>query len=111
MERTIGNLGEEIHQPSNPYANLSERGLQRCQVNTLKAMIPDLEVEKPKIPRGAQDIGEGYVLLRARDRRWYKLNEYELAALRKANISYLVSDYLAVYRWARLQLPNGQVAR
>lgn len=59
MERTIGNLGEEICQPFNSYANLSERGLQRCQVNTLKEMIPYLEVEKAKIPRG-QDIGEGY---------------------------------------------------
>ncbi|KAF8809746.1 hypothetical protein BYT27DRAFT_7254467 [Phlegmacium glaucopus] len=111
MERTIGNLGEEIRQHSNPYANLSERGLQRCQVNTLKAMIPELEEEKPKIPRGAQDIEEGYVLLRARDRTWYKFKEYELAAVRKANISYTAGDYLAVYRWARLQLPNGQVAR
>ena len=111
MERTIGNLGEEIRQPSNPYANLSERGLQRCQVNTLKAMMPDLEVEKPKIPRGAQDIGKGYVLLRAKDKRWYNFSEYELAALRRANTSYVVGNYLAIYRWARLQLPNGQVSR
>jgi hypothetical protein len=111
MERTIGNLGEEIRQPSNPYANLSERGLQRCQVNTLKAMIPDLEVEKPNIPKGGQDIGKGYVLLRAKDKSWYKFSEYELAALRKANTSYLLGDYLAVHRWARLRLPNGQVAR
>ncbi|KAF8230404.1 hypothetical protein L208DRAFT_1282051, partial [Tricholoma matsutake] len=27
MEHTIGNLGEEMHQPSNMYANLSQRGL------------------------------------------------------------------------------------
>jgi len=26
MERTIGNLGEEIRQPSQPFANLAERG-------------------------------------------------------------------------------------
>ena len=43
MERTIGNLGEEIKQPSNPYANLSQRGICRSQVNALKTMIPDLE--------------------------------------------------------------------
>lgn len=112
MERTIGNLGEEIRQHSNPYANLSERGLQRCQVNTLKAMIPDLDKEKTKIPRGAKDIGEGYVLLRARDRNWYRFNEYELAAVNRANlqIMHTVDNYLAAYRWARLQLPNGQVA-
>ena len=27
MERAIGNLGHEIHQPSNPYANLSHRAV------------------------------------------------------------------------------------
>jgi hypothetical protein len=43
MECTIGNLGEEIWQLSNPYANHSQRGLLRCQVNALKAMILDLQ--------------------------------------------------------------------
>ena len=43
MERTIGNLFEEVKQDSNPYINLSECGLHQCQVNTLKAMVPDLE--------------------------------------------------------------------
>ena len=43
MERTIGNLGQEIKQPSNPYANLSQRGLIRAQVNALKAIIPALD--------------------------------------------------------------------
>jgi hypothetical protein len=42
MERTIGNLGEEIKQPSQPFANLSERGLRRCQVNALKSVLPHL---------------------------------------------------------------------
>ena len=27
MEHTIGHLGQEIKQPSNPYANLAQRGL------------------------------------------------------------------------------------
>jgi hypothetical protein len=27
MERTIGNLGQEIWQPSNPFANLAQRAL------------------------------------------------------------------------------------
>lgn len=65
MERTIGNLGEEIRQPSNPYANLSQRGLLRCQVNALTAMIPDLQKNVSILPRGAIDIGKGYALLRA----------------------------------------------
>ena len=113
MERTIGNLVEEIRQPSNPYANLSQRGLQRCQVNTLKSMFPSLEEEKSKIPRGALDLGSGYVLLRARDRFLYKLSGHELAAVKRADIQleYPIQEYLSVYRWARLRLPNGQIAR
>ena len=32
MERTIGNLGQEIRQPSKPYENLAEEGLRRSRV-------------------------------------------------------------------------------
>jgi hypothetical protein len=64
----IGNLGEEIRQPSNPYANLSQRGLLRCQVNPLKAMIPDLQQSLPALPHGGVDLGKGFALLRAQER-------------------------------------------
>ena len=57
MERTIGNLGEEIKQYSNPFANLAQRGLCCCQVNSLKAMIPDLEPPENPIPRGGRILG------------------------------------------------------
>jgi hypothetical protein len=67
MERTIGNLGQEIKQDSNPYANLSQRACRRAQVNALKALIPDLEPDHDKLPRGSEDLGAGYVLLRAKD--------------------------------------------
>jgi hypothetical protein len=67
MERTIGNLGQEIKQPSNPYANLSECGLQRSRVNALKALMPSLENEKPTLSQGALDLGNGYALLRAQE--------------------------------------------
>jgi hypothetical protein len=116
MERTIGNLGEEIRQPSNPYANLSQRGLLRCQVNALTAMIPDLGPRPPSLPRGAIDLGqpEGYVLLRAQDRYDRLMRPQEAGAL----LRYLGSaadvncDWCPkVTRWARLRLPNGQVAR
>jgi hypothetical protein len=50
MEQTIGNLGEEIKQPSNPFANLSQRGIRHSQVNALKAMIPDLEPNSDSLP-------------------------------------------------------------
>ncbi len=46
LERTIGNLGEEIKQHSNPFANLSQHGIRRARVNTLKAMILDLDEDR-----------------------------------------------------------------
>jgi hypothetical protein len=119
MERTIGNLGEEIRQPSNIYANLSQRALLRSQINTLKAMVPELEEPINILPRGAKDIGDGYVLLRAMGKGVYRLRDCEVDAL-----SLYLSDTeategengpeslcLSVIQWARLRLPNGQVAR
>ncbi|KAJ7669957.1 hypothetical protein DFH06DRAFT_1372493 [Mycena polygramma] len=114
MERTIGNLGEEIKQPSNPYANLSERGLLRCQLNALKAMIPDLNFDdndKPKFPRGSKNLGNGFVLLRARDEWPHKILGAQALAIRKFLDAEDVPGELTVKRWARLRLPNGQIAR
>ncbi|KAI0070681.1 hypothetical protein K474DRAFT_1713122 [Panus rudis PR-1116 ss-1] len=67
MERTIGNLGEEIRQPSNPFANLAERGLRRSRVNALKAMYPVYFDEEQAPPRNSVDLGNNYRLLRAQD--------------------------------------------
>jgi hypothetical protein len=69
MEHTIGNLGQEIRQPSNPFANLAQRALQRSQVNALKSIYPELDPKSTfQLPRGAMDVGEGYIMLRPRDR-------------------------------------------
>ena len=116
MEHTIGSLGMEIRCHVNPYANLSQRALQRCQVNMLKAMIPDLEGPDNSIPRGAKDLGDGYILLRARDRTMCQVDVAESQALRR----YLQSTHNKdlpegwapkVLQWAWLGLPNGQVAQ
>ena len=120
MERTIGNLGEEIRQPSNPFANLSQRGLLRCQVNALTAIIPDLKPAKSNLPRGAVDLGGGYVLLRAQDRYSRLMKEAEATAFqiyiqphyRNSPARQFGSDWPPkIVRWARLRLPNGQIAR
>jgi hypothetical protein len=63
IEQTIGNLGQEVKQLSNPFANLSEQGLRRAQVNALKAMIPTLEPNNNRPPRGSIDLDNGYLLL------------------------------------------------
>ena len=116
MERTIGNLGEEIKQPSKPYANLSQRGVRRSRVNALKAMIPDLQPVENKIPRGGRDLGGGYVLLRARDETVTIIDGAEGNAIRaylENTTGRLAEPNSAVQisRWARLRLPNGQIAR
>lgn len=111
LERTIGNLGEEVKQPSHPFANLAQRALRRCQINALRAMLPDLEPDlEYTVPYGSIDLGDGFVLLRARDRYRRLFRGPEAAAIR----AYLSADPAAevkVKRWARLRLPNGQIAR
>ena len=82
MERTISNLTEEMKQPSQPFANLSQRGLRRAQVNMLKAIIPELEKD-PKNPHGLQDIGDGYILLCAKDERMRTLRGAAATAIRE----------------------------
>ncbi len=130
MERTIGNLGQEIRQPSNPYANLSRRGVLRCQVNALIAMFPgqftgtnDSAPDK-QFPRGAINLGNGYALLRAQD-QLRPMRNCEAEALiayltnqMHINIAVITSGCSNesqwcpnVARWARLRLPNGQIAR
>ncbi len=61
MERSIGNLTEEIKQPSQPYANLAEHGARRAQMNTLMSLLPDL-IPTPRSSHLAVDIGDGFVL-------------------------------------------------
>lgn len=120
MEHTIRNLGEEIRQPSNPYANLSQCGLLQCQVNALTAMIPDLGPPPLSLPRGAIDLGQGYILLRAQDRYERLMHPQEAGALLRylsntiaegSSVNINCDWCPKVTRWARLRLPNGQVAR
>jgi hypothetical protein len=114
MERTIGNLGEEIKQPSQPFANLSERGLRRCQVNALKSMLPHLEPE-PKLPCVSIDLGNNYILLGALEEYQHRVPEQDAAAIREQfiHLGENVDPHWQplVRRWARLRLPNGQIMR
>ncbi|KAJ6471244.1 hypothetical protein C8R47DRAFT_1297643 [Mycena vitilis] len=52
-------------------------------VNALTAIIPDLEPESNKLPRGAVDVGGGYVLLRAQDSCSRPVRGCEEAAIRE----------------------------
>ncbi|RDB26701.1 hypothetical protein Hypma_005263 [Hypsizygus marmoreus] len=122
MERSIGNLTEEIKQDSTPYANLSRRAVERAELNALKVMVPSLDKDLAKektIPRGGINIGNGYILLRAIDSCARDITRAEGDAL----MEFLEQDVACqaediphgwkprVVRWSRLRLPNGQVAR
>ena len=116
MERTIGNLTQELRQPSNPFANLSQRALLRCQINALKNIIPDLE-EPASLPRNAIDLSDGYILLRRRDmtaRPLLPIEELALISHLRALPEYsdiVLHSPIRVVRWGRLCLPTGQIAR
>ncbi|KAI0054811.1 hypothetical protein BV25DRAFT_1873269 [Artomyces pyxidatus] len=86
MECTIGNLGEEVKQPSNWAANLSQRGAR------------------------AVALGANYILLRAMDTAARLLRPREA---RGASVQVTGQWHRnpVVTRWVRLRLPNGQVAR
>jgi hypothetical protein len=115
LENTIGNLGREVHQHSNPFMNLSERGLLRARINALKALIRDFDLTTNMLPRAACDLGDGYALLPEREDHQHLpiVGSVEDLAIK----SYLQGNHpeqhpsFSVRRWARLQLPNGQRAR
>jgi hypothetical protein len=114
MERIIGLLKDQLRLHSDPYTNLAMVGMRMCQVNALKAMMPELDAaEQP--PAGSVNVGEGYSLLRPRARRSEVLPEREDAAVcafMEATTG--ADDYergQRYVRWARLALPNRTAAR
>jgi hypothetical protein len=72
--------------------NLSQWGLQWRQINALKAMIPGLDPSPPDIPHGAKDLGDGFVLLHAKD----KASQTVWTCKRKALLSYLNDAHATV---------------
>lgn len=111
LERTIGNLGEEIKKHSDAFENLSQRGLRRARINALIAMIPNLRIDGPsdgRLPHGAWDLGGGFVLLRAREGKASPLRACEAAALCEFLPDVQRGAEISVIRWAKLRLPTGQ---
>jgi hypothetical protein len=116
IETAIGNLGEEIRQDRDPYANIAQRGVLRAQLNSIVAMFPDLELgNADTFPRGAKDLGQGYALLRACQNTAEPVTEVEANVILRywENKGWPNRDAwpCAVKRWSRLQLPTGQKVR
>jgi hypothetical protein len=122
MERMIGFLGMDIRLHSNAFANLMNIAVARAQTNALTAMIPNLAPEANSLPRGAVDIGDGYQLRRAKDTCAREITLLEGRAISRylilsgfhaddSGISIDENYQPLVTRWARVSLPNGQIAR
>ncbi|KAG2340367.1 hypothetical protein BDR05DRAFT_1002561 [Suillus weaverae] len=109
MERTIGNLGQEIRQLSWPYANLSQEGVCHCKVNTLLSIMPDLNEPPKGLLEGSIDLGDGYALLRKWDR--YMFSPVGTTAQAMHDFIGDGRELPRIKRWARLLLPNKQIAR
>ncbi len=118
MERMIGILTREIRQPSNPFANLSRHAVIRAQINALKAMIPDLELEKPCLPRGSLDVGQGYALVFPRESGASLISHPQHVAAISSYVqnkgiasSAIDENNILLERWERLRLPGGSTVR
>ena len=98
-------MGEEIRQPSNPFANLCQLALRRSQLNALITICPELMNDKPCPPKTSEDAGNGYIFLRPRDRYSIQLDGMAKDIIRER------FGITRLQRWGRIQLPNGQVAR
>jgi hypothetical protein len=71
LERTIGLLRSMVRQPSNPFENLSQQVIKHAQKSAAEASNPMFVTATRNLglPRGSDDIGGGYVLLRAMKQR------------------------------------------
>ena len=122
LETAIGNLGREIRQDRDLYANLTQRAILRAQVNSLQARFPGVKLElkgsSVSVPTNRTrvfDSAPGYIFLPRREEVPSPLGNDELQAL----LLYWEEQQWpnneqwpnAVCRWAKLQLPNGQKVR
>jgi hypothetical protein len=120
LETAIGNLGREIRQDRDLFANLTQQAILRAQINSLQARFPgirfDVRGRGTSLPTGAClfEGCRGYALLPSCEEFPTLLSEEELSALmiywRKQGWPNRDTWSKAVCRWARLQLPNGQKA-
>jgi hypothetical protein len=71
--------------------------------------MPELGNPPKGLPDGAEDLGDGYVLLCKRDRYFFTPSAEETQAIQ----TFLGPGQPMpnLKRWARLQLKNGQIAR
>ncbi|KAJ2911365.1 hypothetical protein MD484_g9049, partial [Candolleomyces efflorescens] len=122
MERTIGNIVEEMKQHTTAAGNASQRAIRRAQVNTVKALILDnnqtgnLSPTSPRYPQSP--AGNGYCILWPKEqlKNGRVIPEEEFDALEAyfdaKNVDFpLTRSQMPLKKWGRLQLPTGDIAR
>ncbi|KAG1743717.1 uncharacterized protein EDB91DRAFT_223381 [Suillus paluster] len=70
-------------------------------------MLPHLDEPPKRLPMGAADLGDGYALLCKRERT----PSFPQGAEKEAIQFFLNGPSPRFFKWARLKLPNGQIAR
>ena len=98
-------------QHSNPFANLSQHGIRCTRVNTLKALIPDLDLEgspNQPLPHDLKDLGGGVVLLCAHKKTAHPLRECEADVLHEILPTTSNNTEIHMRRWAKLRIPTRQ---
>jgi hypothetical protein len=123
LETAIGNLGREIRQDRDMFANLAQRAVLCVQTNSLQARFPDIQLyfgdnNAPPLSTWACtfDGYAGYVFFPCCEEYPSPLSQNEE---REALMLYWHAQGWpnadtwphAVCRWAKLQLPNGQKVR
>jgi hypothetical protein len=125
MERTIGDLGAEMKQPSNPYANFTQRALRRAQTNCLKALYSSFDhgpgSDQPSERKTPHiNLDGGFSLLHPRQERAYSVRDIEALAIERfyeeiggpTLREQWINEGRAVTRWGRIQIPgSGLVIR
>ncbi|KAG1788451.1 uncharacterized protein HD556DRAFT_1245179 [Suillus plorans] len=106
IERT--DVEFDLRQPKLPYACLTQVCLLCCQTNAIKSMFPHFDPPDVLAPQYSLDIGNGYVLLRAHDKRSHHAASPAEAA---AMADFLGHEAPKFFHWACLRLPNGQISR
>jgi hypothetical protein len=120
LETAIGNLGEEIHQDRDMFANLTQQAILHAQLNVLRARFPSIQFE----------VGDEDTLLPHCGREFEGFDGYRFFPRCEEHPSLLGDDecralmvYWHAQHWpngdswphavcccAQLQLPNGQCA-
>lgn len=114
MERTIGNLGQEIRLHSNPFSNLMQRGVAWATTNCLIAQYPQLFTPSIHVPHGTINLGNGYSLLQRPTSRLPEPIELpeQQAYARYARTNLLnPMQVTTLIRRGRVLLPNGHFVR